>query len=153
VLIVAFVALRHPKQTATAAGSDTRTSTPPPVSASAPASRAASTPNRPSSSASGSSVIGSQPLIVLNDTQIANLAAEAAARFRSGGWTVTSTDEGYSNDILSTVAYYDPAVSGAHQAALALQRQYPTIKRVVARFPELPQGPIVVVLTSDYSSG
>ena len=152
-LIVAVVALRHPKQTATAAGSDTRLSTSPPVSASAPASRAGSSSATPSSSPSPTSAIGSQPLIVLNDTQVANLAADAAARFRSGGWTVTSIDEGYSNDILSTAAYYDPAVPWAQQAALALQRQYPTIKRVVARFPQLPQGPIVVVLTTDYSSG
>jgi hypothetical protein len=57
----------------------------------------------------------------------------------------------YQNDILSTCAYYDPGVPGAQQAAQALQQQYPTIKRVQPKFAELPAGPIVVVLTPDYS--
>jgi len=32
-----------------------------------------------------------------------------------------------------------------------LQQQFPAIKRVKERFAELPPGPIVIVLTSDYS--
>lgn len=72
-------------------------------------------------------------------------------RFEGGGWNVTTYDENYSNSIISTCAYYDPAVNGAKAAALALQRQYPTIKRVMPRFRELPDSPIVVVLTKDYS--
>ncbi|HZC72934.1 MAG TPA: LytR C-terminal domain-containing protein [Jatrophihabitans sp.] len=97
------------------------------------------------------------PLIVLNNTTTTGLAAQAAQRFEGGGWTVTSVSN-YQNSILSTCAYYDPAVTGAKAAATALQRQYPTIKRVAPRFaPDpgaepLPAGPIVVVLTPDYSA-
>jgi hypothetical protein len=165
VLIVAIIALRNPKHTATTAGSDTRTSTPSATAPlSAPESRVPSTSTSKSRSSSTSSVpssatqttpsaIGSLPLVVLNDTTTANLARDAAQRFEGGGWDVTSFDENYQNDIVSTVAYFDPSVAGAKRAAKALQRQYPTIKRVVAKFPELPAGPIVVVLTTDYTPG
>ena len=76
-----------------------------------------------------------------------------------GGWNVTTYDENYNNTIASTVVYYDPDVPGAHRAANALQKQYPTIKRVEPRFAPavggdpLPDGPVVVVLTADYSPG
>lgn len=90
------------------------------------------------------------PLIVLNNTTITGLAKRAAHRFEAGGWTVTRYDN-YQNDILSTCAYYDPSDPQAEAAAQALQEQYPTIKRVKPRFPELPEGPVVVVLTPDYS--
>jgi hypothetical protein len=56
------------------------------------------------------------------------------------------------NNILSTCAYYDPSTAGAKEAAQALQAQFPTIRRVEPRFPELPAGPVVVVLTPDYSA-
>jgi hypothetical protein len=161
VLIVAIIALRNPKHTATTAGSDTRTSTPSvtaPLSSSP--SRAPSTSTSKSKSAAPSSpapttssAVGSLPLVVLNDAGTANLARDAAQRFEGGGWDVTSYDENYQNDIVSTVAYFDPNVAGAKRAAKALQRQYPTIQRVVPKFPELPAGPIVVVLTSDYTPG
>ncbi len=163
VLIVAIIALRNPKHSATTAGSDTRTSTPsasvplstPATNApSSPTSTAKSTSTVPSSTApTTASAIGSLPLVVLNDTSTANLARDAAQRFEGGGWNVTSFDENYQNDIISTVAYFDPNVAGAERAAKALQKQYPTIKRVVPKFPQLPAGPIVVVLTSDYTPG
>jgi hypothetical protein len=89
-------------------------------------------------------------LIVLNNTSASYVAEVAAGRFRQGGWTVTSTGR-LPGEIVSTVAYYDPEVSGAHKAAQDLAAQYPEIQRVRPRFAELPQGPIVVVLTSDYS--
>jgi LytR cell envelope-related transcriptional attenuator len=92
------------------------------------------------------------PLIVLNNTTTSGLAKQAAQRFQSGGWTVTRYDN-YQNDIISTCAYYDPAVQGALAAAQALQQQYPTIKRVAPKFLGLPTGPVVVVLTPDYSAG
>jgi hypothetical protein len=52
---------------------------------------------------------------------------------------------------VSTCAYYDDSDPGAKAAAQALQAQYPTIKRVEPKFPQLPSGPVVVVLTPDYS--
>ncbi len=48
-------------------------------------------------------------------------------------------------------AYYDPSDPADEQAALQLQQQFPAIKRVREKFAELPAGPIVVVLTTDYS--
>ena len=144
VLVVAIIALRNPKQPSTRAGTDTRVVT---STVSAPTG---STSTSPSKGSSKRAAIGSQPLIVLNDTGTANLASNAAARFERGGWTVTNYDENYSNDIVSTCAYYDPAVKGSKAAAQALRRQYPTIKRIAARFPQLPSGPVVVVLTADY---
>ena len=103
-------------------------------------------------SSGGTANVKSVPLIVLNNTTIPHLAQQAAQRFEAGGWTVTSYSN-YQNDILSTCAYYDPTVAGAQAAAEALQAQYPTIKRVEPKFPQLPSGPVVVVLTPDYSSG
>jgi hypothetical protein len=93
---------------------------------------------------------GRLPLVVLNNTTTSGLAERARARFEAGGWTVTRTGN-LSRDILSTCAYFDPAVPGAQVAARALQAQFPTIKRVVKKFPALPPGPVVVVLTQDYS--
>ena len=149
VLIVAFFALRHPHHAATAAGTDTRKTTPS-ASQSVAASSSAST--SPSASSGNGSAIGSKPLIVLNQTTTPDLAAQAAQRFRSGGWRVTSAQDGYQNDVITTTAYYDPTVPGAQRAADALRKQYSTIHRVAERFPQLPPGPVVVVLTPDYSS-
>lgn len=149
VLVVAFFALRHPHQAATAAGSDTRKMTP---SASKSVAPSSSAPTSPSVSSSSGSAIGSKPLIVLNQTTTPDLAAQAAQRFRSSGWHVASTQEGYQNDVITTTAYYDPSVPGAQQAAEALRKQFTTIHRVAERFAQLPPGPVVVVLTTDYSS-
>ena len=101
--------------------------------------------------------VKSMPLVVLNNTTVEGLAAQAAERFQAGGWTVTRFGN-YQNDIASTCAYYDPSTPGAQAAAEALQQQYPTIKRVEPKFAPvpgaepLPPGPVVVVLTPDYSA-
>jgi hypothetical protein len=87
---------------------------------------------------------------VLNNTTISGLAERASQQFEDGGWTVTKYDN-YQNNILSTCAYYDTSVPGAKQAALALQHQFPAIKRVKPKFEPLPAGPIVVILTPDFA--
>jgi hypothetical protein len=92
------------------------------------------------------------PLIVLNNTSTTGLAAGAEARFEAAGWTVTHIDSLHDN-IATTCAYYDPADAGAKQAAEELQREFPTIKQVEPRLSDLPQGPVVVVLTWDYQAG
>ena len=163
VLVVAVIALRHPKTAAAGA-------LPPSTSAGAPTTAPVTTPRAttsssgsaagqavptPASTASPAASITASgaarvPLVVLNNTTIRGLAQQASARFAAGGWTVTSYGN-YRNDILSTCAYYDPSVSGAQASAQALQAQFPTIKRVLAKFAQLPAGPIVVVLTTDYS--
>jgi LytR cell envelope-related transcriptional attenuator len=149
VAVVAVIALRHPngrqarpvslRTTATA----TITASPTP-SSSAPSTHSL-TPSSP-----GSVAARSVPLMVLNNTSTEGLATTAKQRFEAAGWTVTSTGN-IVNDILSTCAYYDPSDPANQQAALELQREFPAIKRVKERFPELPPGPIVVVLTTDYS--
>ena len=146
VAVVAVIALRHPNgrqarpvslpTTATA----TVTATPTP-SSSAPSSTAGSTP---------SAATHSVPLVVLNNTSTIGLAKTARQRFEAAGWTVTSVGT-MTNDILSTCAYYDPSDPANQQAALELQQEFPAIKRVKEKFAELPAGPIVVVLTTDYS--
>jgi LytR cell envelope-related transcriptional attenuator len=94
--------------------------------------------------------VKSEPLIVLNNTTTQGLASRAAERFEAGGWTVSHFDN-YQNDIASTCAYYDPSDPSAEAAAQALQEQFPAIKRIKPKFAELPAGPVVVVLTPDYT--
>jgi hypothetical protein len=90
------------------------------------------------------------PVVVLNNTNTNGLADTAVSRLKAGGWTATNGGN-FTGDILSTAAYYDPNVAGAAAAAQALQLQFPTIKRVKEKFAGLPAGPIVLVLTTDYS--
>ncbi len=161
VLVVAVFALRHPRGEGTVAGSDTRapsSSAPQPStsSGSAPSKRVSSSaaPTSASSSPSSSAPAAAAklPLVVLNDTTISGLAKQAADTFQAGGWSVAQVGN-LQNDILSTCAYYDPSATGARASAELLRHQFPAIKRVVPKFPELPSGPIVVVLTPDYPSG
>jgi cytoskeletal protein RodZ len=172
VLLVAVLALREPSGHVStvahkSASSVAKQSGASPSSKSSTARRSAtgarSSTSNSSSTSSSSSTSGSSstrtgaaakavPLIVLNNTTIHGLAAEAAQRFETGGWTVTSSGN-LTNEILSTCAYYDDSDPEAKSAAEALMAQYPTIKRVQPKFPELPPGPVVVVLTPDYSAG
>ena len=159
VLIVAVIAIQQQHGGGAKAGSTlpsasrTATSARPSTGHTATRSVARSSSASSSSSSSPASpAAAKQPLVVLNNTTISGLARSAAQRFQAGGWTVTKYDN-YQNDIISTCAYYDPSVSGARQAALALQRQFPTIKRVEPQFSQLASynSPIVVILTPDYS--
>ena len=157
VLVVAIIALRHPQGHTARAGAPTASPTRntvtarPASSSAAPSTPAPSTPSSPSTSASPSVPAGGKvPLVVLNQTSTIGLAAKAGATFQAGGWTVTSVGS-LRNDVISTTAYYDPTVAGAQAAAEALQVQFPAVKRVLPKFAELPAGPIVVVLTSDYA--
>ncbi|MDT4985604.1 MAG: hypothetical protein QOF95_3094 [Pseudonocardiales bacterium] len=161
VLIIAIFALRSPNGHGKVAATGTTTTQPaakttPKSTAPATTPRATptvtptKTPAVTPTATTSQPAAGTLPLVVLNNTKVAGLAAQAKARFESGGWTVTSTGN-LVNNIASTCAYYDPAVAGAQAAAQALQTQFPTIKRVMPKFAELPTGPVVVVLTSDYS--
>ncbi|HSY16655.1 MAG TPA: LytR C-terminal domain-containing protein, partial [Jatrophihabitantaceae bacterium] len=122
----------------------------PPASATSTPSAAPTATTSAASQDAAATNFRSTPLIVLNDTSETGLAHTAATRFEAGGWTVTSYSN-LQNDILSTCAYYDPADSGSKQAAEALQAQFPVIQRVEPKFDGLPVGPVVVVLTGDYS--
>jgi hypothetical protein len=166
VLVVALLALGHPHGQSSAAGTIVRTVTstvaPPKTSAAAHSSSSASSGASSSdSSASGStsssgssdsSGSGKLPLVVLNNTTISHLAEQAATEFQAGGWSVTKYAN-YTNNIISTCAYYDPSVSGAQAAAQALQAQFPAIKRIEPQFSELStySSPLVVILTPDFT--
>jgi hypothetical protein len=151
VLVVAVAALREPNGHVSAAASShsassvakqSRTA----VSSPAPRKRTATT-----SKTGSAGTVKDVPLIVLNNTTIKGLASDAARRFEDGGWKVTDSGN-LTNEIVSTCAYYDETDPKAKSAAEALQAQYPVIKRVKPKFPELPDGPVVVVLTPDYAA-
>lgn len=159
VLIVAIVALRAPKSPANHQAAATRSPTS--SSATSPGTHTSAAPrtSTPVSPSTTPSIVPTTaqlkkdvPLIVLNNTTTQGLAADAAQSFEQGGWTVTSTGN-LVNNILSTCAYYDPSVAHAQAAAQALQRQFPGIVRVEPRFDGLNPGPVVVVLTTGYSTG
>ena len=155
---IAVVSLRNPKghqssgattivSTITSGAGTTHFS-----SSSQPSSQqGSSTPRSPSSSrAPSSSPSGPHAdVYILNNTDRTGLAAGVATSMRAKGWTVAGTGN-YSNDIISSCAYYDPSDPANYQAALALQKQFPGIARVVQRFAQLPDYPIVVVLNPDY---
>jgi hypothetical protein len=148
VLVVAVLALRQPNghvSTASTRGSassvakqsTTKTSSKPPAT------------SRSSRSTSPAASVKAVPLIVLNNSTVKGLAAQAAHQFETDGWKVTSSGN-LTNTIVSTCAYYDDSDPAAKAAAEALQAEFPSIKRVKPKFPELPSGPVVVVLTGDY---
>jgi hypothetical protein len=150
VAVVAAVALQHPDgwgagQPAAARAAPTATHAPP---ASSPASR---TSAGSSHSATPPAPLIRLPLVVVNSTGRLGLAAAAAERFRAGGWTV-SLLANFAGPVPSSCVYYDPAVPHAQDAAVGLQRQFPDIRRVAARYEPLPAGPLVVVLADDYSA-
>ncbi len=166
VLVIAIFALREPNghvgsaaPAPTSGGakntSPAKQSTPPrsgSTGGTANNTGSASTPGSGTNTQAAPDSLKSVPLVVLNNTTVAQLAQQAADQFRAGGWTVTSVGN-LQNEILSTCAYYDPNDPQAKAAAQALQQQFPVIKRTKAKFPELPAGPVVVVLTPDYTAG
>ncbi len=160
-LVVAIIALRsprgpHTKQAAASSAvtsSSTATRSPSPTRSAAPTtSTAASTSASRTPATATPTGVKAVPLVVLNNTTTPGLASVAAQRFKAGGWTVSDTGN-LTNDIASTCAYYEAGNTRAEAAAKALQVQFPTIKRVREKFSELPAGPLVVVLTPDYSAG
>jgi hypothetical protein len=159
VAILAVVALNSPAGQQAAGASERHPIINPPSvptssagrspAASASASPSGSATNSTSADAGSASGGGKLPLIVLNNTS-QTPGSVAADRFEKAGWTVTDIST-FSGGILSTAAYYDPDVAGAAAAAEELQREFPAIHRVKQKFQGLPEGPIVVVLTGDYS--
>jgi LytR cell envelope-related transcriptional attenuator len=159
-LLFAFVALHHPKgRTESRASAVPSTSTP-----SASLSKSASKPHssqratspsasasKPTSAANSAPQSVSQlPVIVLNNTSDQSKTTDAVDKLHTNGWTVS--DGGwFDGSILSTAVYYDPDVAGAEQAAEQLQSQFPQIQRVKPKFDGLPAGPLVLMVTTDYS--
>ena len=156
--VFAVVALNQPdgRQASKATGDITASVSTNPSGASAsatksaPATGASSSTSQSSSEPSPSRSLMNVPVLVVNNTDTNGLADTAVSRLKAGGWTATNGGN-FAGDILSTAAYYDPDAAGAQAAAEALQIQFPAIKRVKERFEGLPAGPVVLVLTTDYS--
>ena len=150
--VIAVVALNRPSGKASQGTTVAITGSgapPPPVSASGSATPSTSKSSSTTSAAPTTTVPARPTVAILNDTTIEGLGARAAADLTAQGWTVTSTTT-YSNNIISTCAYYDASDPANQAAALLLQQQFPWIKRVKERFAELPSSPIVLVLTASY---
>jgi LytR cell envelope-related transcriptional attenuator len=135
-------ALRETGQATASSSASTRTSGRP-SSAQPQTTPARVTPQAPA-------LASAIPLIVLNNTARDGAQNTAQQEFQKAGWTVSYVGT-LDNQIVSTCVYYDPAIPNALAAANRLQQQFPAIRRVVPRFAELPPGPLVVVLTSDFA--
>ena len=158
-LYIAVVALNHPKgRQASQSTSDSR-----PASSSASSSAARSTPApvrttaAPHTTAPGRTAVPAvnpnanrSAVVVLNNTSTDGLAATAAERLSKAGWRA-SDGGNFDGSIVSTAVYYDPSVANALSDAEALQAQFPAIQRVKERFSGLPQGPLILIVASDYS--
>lgn len=88
------------------------------------------------------------PLLVLNNSRINGLAADAAADFRAGGWTVRGTGN-FRGRVAMTTVYYEP---GQEATARRLMREFGKIRRMSPRFDGLPGSGLTVVVTRDYSA-
>ncbi|MGI8881916.1 MAG: LytR C-terminal domain-containing protein [Jatrophihabitans sp.] len=158
VLVVAVISLGHPhgRRSTDATRTVTQSASSTPVSSTPVSSTPKSSPStKKSTSSSSQSTKSSAPakarasVYILNNTNRQGLAATVAAALKAQGWTVLAT-ENYSNDIVSSTAYYDPSRSANRAAAEELQKEFPGIKRVVERFAQLPDAPIVLILNDDY---
>ncbi len=159
-VIIAVIALNHPqgRQTAKASvgvsSASTSTSATPKPTAKATTPSAAPSSSRASSSAPPNSTpvtASTRPaVLVLNNTSDPTLTQKAVSRLTAGGWTATDGGS-FDGSILSTAVYYDPSTTSAQEAAIALQAQFPAIQRVKQKFDGLPQGALILILTSDYS--
>ncbi len=162
-LVVIFVGIKHNGHDNTAdvsrtpgssAGLTTPATTPATTSVT-PTPTPTPTPTRttakptPTPTRTATPAVAKVPLVIANNTNRSGLAATAESRFEAKGWKVTTLTN-FTGGILSTCAYYDPSSAANEKAATELQKEFPAIKRVKPRFDGLPEGPVVVVLTTDY---
>jgi hypothetical protein len=90
-----------------------------------------------------------EPLTVLNNSLIHNLADDAAATFREHGWSVRLVGN-VKGRFWQTTAYYAP---GFEDQAKELQRAFPRITRVLPRYEGLPGGGNLTVVVTKYWLG
>jgi LytR cell envelope-related transcriptional attenuator len=150
VAVVALIALQRPA--GRQASRATATVTAPPIASSRASATRSSSSRPPATSHSPTPPATARALsvIVLNNSAPAGAETIAKQQIERAGWPVTSTGT-LDNQILSTCVYYDPANPASLAAAQQLQQKYPAIKRVAPKFAGLPAGPLVVVLTSDFT--
>ena len=83
-------------------------------------------------------------LTVLNNSRIPDLAAGAAARYRSAGWPVRLVGS-FRGRIVATTVYY---AAGQREQARQVAAQF-GVPRVLPRFAGLPGSGLTVVVTRD----
>lgn len=86
------------------------------------------------------------PVLVLNNSRITGLAADAAADLRRGGWTVAGTGN-FSGRLSATTVFYTPGDAAEERAARALAAQFPRIAAVAERIRGLPGSGLTLVVT------
>lgn len=84
---------------------------------------------------------------VLNNSRIAGLANQSAAVLRDGGWAVAGVGNYTGRVPVTTVFFADGRQSEAH----ALADAFPSVQRVLPRLDDLPDGGLIVVVTSDFA--
>jgi hypothetical protein len=126
-----------PSGTANQGSSTPKAGTP---SSSAPSSSTAST--------SSATVDPTQPVTVLNATKTPGLAAGAASRLRSAGWTIDSTGN-YRSTLAATTVFYGKASLAATAAAVAGDLGG---KAAVQESADFGATKVTVVLAADYQS-
>ncbi len=84
---------------------------------------------------------------MLNGTTVPGLAARAAQRLESGGWTVTGVGN-FRGSVVETTVYYPPGLESAAAAAAA---DLPGADRIRPRFANLSTTRLTVVIASDYA--
>lgn len=84
---------------------------------------------------------------VLNNSRITGLANQSAAVLRDGGWAVAGVGNYTGRVPVTTVFFADGRESAAH----ALADAFPSVQRVLPRLDDLPDGGLIVVVTSDFA--
>lgn len=102
-------------------------------------------PQSPAASAASAAPVR-EPVLVINNSRIHDLAQRAASRFSAAGWPVKGIDS-VSGRIRQTTVYYLP---GQEEQARAFAAQF-GISRVLPRLPQLPGTGLTVVVTRDYA--
>jgi hypothetical protein len=90
---------------------------------------------------------GATTLVVLNGTSTTGLAANAATKLGTAGWTVTSTGDAGTTGSTQTVVYYQQE----SQAALAQGIAQSLGTSAVQQSAAFPNADVSVVLGSDYA--
>jgi hypothetical protein len=133
-----------PSPTATVVPSSTSAASPAPSTSatSAPAPTSAAAAEVPAAAPDRAGT----PVLVLNNSRITGLAADAAADLRRGGWLVAGTGN-FAGRLSATTVFYTPGNAAEQRAAQALAAQFPRIAAVAARFPGLPGSGVTLVVT------
>lgn len=86
------------------------------------------------------------PVVVLNQTTRAGLAAQFQIKLEAGGWTVSGIDD-FRGNVPATTVYFPP---GLRAAAKALMAQFPQVGRIRPAFSGISTTQLTVILSKDF---